>query len=155
MVKKLLLSSSLLLLCIWAQAQVKASDFGVLDKLQGYWLMHAKGINFSETWRKVNDNCLQAVTYKIEGRDSVEMDEMQLLRINDEIYYVVLTLKDDKGQPVRFKLNTLKPVGFIAENPAADYPQKVFYRFKGNQLDVHFEGKKEKTFSEIIMQYNR
>lgn len=161
MEKKLWLSSKLLLLlclCAFMQpahAQVQASDFGLLDQVQGYWLMKAKHSSFSENWHRVNADCLQGVTWQITGKDSVKMDEMQLLRINNDIYYVVLTLKDDKGQPVRFKVRTLKPIGFVAENPAADYPQKVLYRFRGPQLDVHYEGKKEGTFSEIILQYER
>lgn len=157
MAKKLWCSSSLLLtlfLCAGmnAGAQVQPGDFRYLNRLEGNWLMHTRQSTFRETWRRLNDSCWQGQNWRVVGKDSTLMEVMQLVRTSEGIFYI----PDIEGQPVRFKLRVLKPIGFVAENLANDFPQKVRYRWKDDtHLDVRIEGKQEKTYSEIIFQYEK
>lgn len=162
MAKKLWFRNSLLLcICLpvysFAVAQVPPADFHYLDKMQGHWEMRTKRSVYNESWQRMGENSWKARTWRITGGDSTQMDEMELFRTNDGIYFSVAAVRDPQsGQPVRFKLRVLKDVGFVAENLACDFPQKIVYRWKGNdRMEAHFEGKKEKTVSEIIMQYEK
>lgn len=154
MVRKLLFSSSLLIFCITAAAQVSNADFRLLDKIEGKWAMHTKRSTFREIWTRVDENSWQGVSWRIAGKDSVMQDEMRLIRTPEGMFYTIAAVKDGNGVPLRFKLRVLKAVGFVAENPESPYPQKIVYRFKDSRrMDAHFEGKQEKTYSEIILQY--
>ena len=155
MVRKLLFSSSLLLVfLINASAQVTNADFHFLDRMEGKWAMRTKTSVFREIWTRVNEDSWQGVSWRIVGKDSVKQDEMKLIRTPEGIFYTIAAVQDQSGQPLRFKLRVLKTVGFVAENPESPYPQKIVYRWKDNRhMDAHFEGKQEKTFSEIILQY--
>ncbi|SEW45492.1 hypothetical protein SAMN05428988_6044 [Chitinophaga sp. YR573] len=158
MVRKLLYSSSLLLItCLHVHAQVTNADFHFLDRMEGKWLMRAKHSTFRENWVKVNDDAWQGTSWRIVDKDSVKQDEMKLLRTPEGLFYTIAAVKDPQtGQPLRFKIRVLKTVGFVAENLDSPYPQKITYRWKDDRhMDAHFEGKQEKTFSEIILQYTR
>ena len=155
MVRKLLFSSSLLIVFLMnAAAQVTNADFHFLDRIEGNWAMHTKHSTFREIWTRTGDDSWQGISWRIVGKDSVKQDEMKLQRTPEGIFYTIAAVKDTNGQPLPFKLRVLKLVGFVAENPASPYPQKIVYRWKDNKrMDAHFEGKQEKTFSEIILQY--
>lgn len=156
MVRKLLFSSSLLVLFfIDARAQVTNADFHFLDRIEGNWAMHTKRSVFREMWTRVSEDSWKGVSWRIAGKDSVKQDEMSLQRTPEGIFYTIAAVTDVKsGQPLRFKLRVLKAVGFVAENPESPYPQKIVYRWKDSKrMDAHFEGKQEKTYSEIILQY--
>ena len=145
-----------LLIAHLCHAQVSPADFRYMEHLNGYWTMKTKHSVFTEKWHQVNDNLWKGITWRITGKDSVQMDEMELGRYEDGIYFRVTAISDEKGKPIPFKLTKLLPVGFVAENPACDYPQKVIYKWKdAKHLEAHFSGTKEKTFSEIILLYER
>jgi hypothetical protein len=156
MVKRLLFSSSLLLLCCSVMAQVSLNEIRFLEPIAGNWVMKTKRSTFREVWTKIGEGSWQGTSWRIVGSDSVKQDEMTLRLDGDAIYYSIAAVQDATGQPVLYKLRVLKKVGFVAENLEASYPQKIIYRFKdGKHMDAHFEGKHEKTFSEIILQYVR
>jgi hypothetical protein len=156
MVRKLLFSSSLLLLFFLdCSAQVSNTDFHFLDRIEGNWAMHTKRSVFREIWTRIDENSWQGVSWRIADKDSVKQDEMMLQRTPEGIFYSIAAVQDVKsGLPLKFKLRVLKMVGFVAENPESPYPQKIIYRFKDSKhIDAHFEGKQGKTYSEIILQY--
>ncbi|SFD85424.1 hypothetical protein SAMN05518672_103526 [Chitinophaga sp. CF118] len=157
MVRKLLYSSSLLIIfCLnAATAQVTNADFHYLDRMEGNWAMHTKRSTFREIWTRINADSWQGISWRIVGNDSVKQDEMKVLRTSEGIFYTIAAVTDPQnGQPIRFKLRVLKTIGFVAENTGSNYPQKITYRWKDDKhMDAHFEGKQEKTFSEIILQY--
>ena len=153
--------------CLWAlllvfgsyngHAQVKPADLHYLDHIQGHWIMHGKHSIFTETWRQVDANTWKGVTYHITGKDSVEMDQLQLVRSGNDLYFSIAAVTDPQTRkPVLFKMKILQENGFVAENPDCDYPQKIIYKWKDEKhMEAHFKGVKEKTFSEIIMEYGR
>lgn len=158
--KKLWYHSSyllLLLLCSNSFAQVKPADFKYVDHILGYWRMPTKHSTFTEFWVKADDHTWEGMTHRITGKDSVEMDHMQLLRTGNDLVFTIAAVADPKsGKPVPFKVTVIQSNGFVAENPACDYPQKIVYKWKKvDEMEVHFKGVKEKTFSEIILEYKR
>lgn len=161
MEKKRWYSSSLLaavLLCssLSAAAQVNPDNFNYLYRLVGTWSMRTPQSVITEQWQRVNDTTLQGKTWRIVGKDSSLQETMQLVRMGNDIYYIPTIRDQNNGQPVSFKLRILKLVGFIAENPAHDFPQKITYRFKDeDHLDARVEGKQGKTTGEVIFRYTR
>lgn len=158
MVKKLLCSSSLLLcLCSAVFAQANNADFRFIDKIEGNWVMRTKQSTFREVWVRVNNDSWKGTSWRIVGTDSTKQDDMMLQRTADGMFYTIAAVSDvQTGQPLPFKLRVLKSIGFVAENLASSYPQKITYRFKDSRhMEARFEGKHEKTFSEIILQYVR
>jgi hypothetical protein len=143
------------MICLHVNAQVTNADFHFLDRMEGRWAMRTKHSIFRENWVRINDDVWQGTSWRIADRDSVKQDDMKLLRTPEGIFYTIAAVKDPQtGQPLRFKLRVLKTVGFVAENLESPYPQKITYRWKDDRhMDAHFEGKQEKTFSEIILQY--
>lgn len=137
-------------------AQVKPASFRFVDHIQGYWRMTTKRSVFTEYWEKVDEHTWRGITYHITGKDSVMMDRMQLQEDGKDMYYSVVGLSDKDGKPALFKVTVIQANGFVAENPDVDYPQKVVYKWKkADDMEVHFKGIKEKTFSEIILEYKR
>ena len=161
MEKKRWYSSSLLaavLLCssLGAAAQVNPDNFNYLYRLVGTWSMRTPQSVIIEQWQRVNDTTLQGHTWRIVGKDSSLQETMQLVRTGNDIYYIPVIRDQNNGQPVPFKLRVLKLVGFIAENPAHDFPKKITYRFKDeDHLDARVEGKQGNMTGEVIFRYER
>ncbi|HEU4555651.1 MAG TPA: DUF6265 family protein [Chitinophaga sp.] len=160
MEKKRWYSNSLLLLLLCcslaAAGQVRTADFHYLDLLEGTWNMRTRQSVITEQWHKVNDSTWQGHTWRITGRDSSLQESMQLIRTADGIYYIPIVMGQHNNQPVRFKLTVLKPIGFIAENPAHDFPKKITYRWKNEtHLDAKVEGRQGNTEGEFIFQYTK
>jgi len=161
MEKKRWYSSSLLaavLICssLSAAAQVNPDNFNYLYRLVGTWSMRTPQSVIIEQWQRVNDTTLQGHTWRIVGKDSSLQETMQLVRTGNDIYYIPVIRDQNNGQPVPFKLRVLKLVGFIAENPAHDFPKKITYRFKDeDHLDARVEGKQGNTTGEVIFRYER
>jgi hypothetical protein len=148
----------MLLLCgsVPAVAQVKPENFWYLNRLIGSWSMRTRQSVITEQWQRLNDSTLQGHTWRIVGKDSALQESMQLLRTADAIYYIPTIPDQNNGLPVRFKLQVLKAVGFIAENPAHDFPKKITYRFKDEtHLDARVEGKQGNTTGEVIFRYEK
>lgn len=161
MEKKRWYSSSLLvavLLCYGQSvaAQVNPANFNYLYRLVGVWNMRTSQSVITEQWQRLNDSTLQGHTWRITGKDSSLQETMQLVRRGNDIYFIPVIPDQNNGQPVSFKLRVLKLVGFIAENPAHDFPQKITYRFKDeDHLDARVEGTQGKTTGEVIFRYTR
>lgn len=160
--KKLSFRNSLLLIlclcaCHIASAQVQLTDFHYLDQMEGYWTMKTKLGIYAEKWKRVDDHTWKGRTMRIKGDDSTKVDDMFLFRDGDSIYFTIAAVKDKAtGEPIKFRVRVLKPVGFVAENLQSPYPQKIIYRWKDeSHMDAHFEGKEEKTTREIILQYTK
>ncbi|KAA2242871.1 hypothetical protein F0L74_10105 [Chitinophaga agrisoli] len=160
--KKRWYNSSLFLLIILlsgvlsATGQVKTENFRYLTRLVGTWEMRTRESMITEQWSRVNDSTFEGRTWRIVNADSVLQETMQLIRSTDAIYYIPTIKGQNNDQPVRFKLQVLKPEGFIAENPAHDFPKKITYRLKDERhLDAKVEGKQGNTYGEIIFQYKK
>ncbi|HEY8916788.1 MAG TPA: DUF6265 family protein [Chitinophaga sp.] len=160
MEKKRWCSSSLfLLLTLWgatAAGQARTENFHYLNLLEGTWNMRTRESVITEQWHKVNDSTWQGHTWRIVGRDSSLQESMQLVRAADGIYYIPVMTGQANNTPARVKLTVLKPIGFIAENPANDFPKKITYRWKSEtHLDVKVEGKQGNVMGEFLFQYNK
>ncbi|MBO9729876.1 MAG: hypothetical protein J7623_14660 [Chitinophaga sp.] len=134
--------------------QVNPADFRILDKLAGTWSMHTRKSTIVESWSKLNDSTWSGKTWRIIGADSALQQTMQLVRRNNEIYFLPVYAGHQPQTPVRLRLRVLKPIGFVAEDLNNDFPKKITYRFKdARHLEARVEGTRDGTIEEYIFQY--
>lgn len=138
-----------------ATAQVRATDFRLLDKLEGTWKMNTRKSTIVETWSRINDSTWHGKTWRVVGADSAVQQSMQLARRGGDIWFIPAYEGRPTTQPIRLKLRVLKPIGFVAEDLHNDFPQKITYRFKdARHLDARVEGSRDGTIEEYIFQYS-
>lgn len=105
-------------------------DFKPLIYLTGgSWHMKtAKGIT-GETWKKINNNELQSNGYRINDKDTILLEKVQLIKKGDDIFYISTVQNQNDGKPVAFKLTENANNQFIFSNPTHDFPQRIVYHF--------------------------
>ena len=105
-------------------------NFQVLNQLiGGSWHMKtAKGIT-GETWKKVNNDELHNRAFKINGKDTILLEKVQLIKKGNDIYYISTVQNQNDGKAVSFKLTENTNNQFIFSNPAHDFPQRIVYHF--------------------------
>jgi len=108
--------------------------------LEGTWKQNEKSVY--EVWTKGSGEILlEGVSYKISTKgDTVITEKISLVQEGDRYYYVP-DVAGDQG-PIRFSITQINETGFIAENPAHDFPKKIAYTYskKNNQLTATISG---------------
>ncbi len=120
------------------------------DWLEGQWKQ--KGKSAYEVWKKgKNENLWEGVAFKIlPTGDTLVTEEIKIIRQSSSYAYVP-DVAGNQG-PVRFLITGHSEAGFVAENPAHDFPTKIEYVFfksenrmqatisgNGKSIDFHFE----------------
>jgi Domain of unknown function (DUF6265) len=119
--------------------------------LVGTWKMPAKNGFLYEKWEKVSDSVFKSKAYKIKNTGDTMMMESVTIEVKNGDYYYISTVADQNNQqPVPFKITTLTNHGFIAENKAHDYPQRIAYELQSDGIlyafiDGRFNGKYNKN----------
>ena len=143
-------------------AQQKESKSKLLTEftwLLGTWKMPAKNGFLYEKWEKVSDSIFKSKAYKIKNTGDTMMMESVTIEVKNGDYYYISTVADQNNQqPVPFKITSLTNHGFIAENKAHDYPQRIAYELQSNgilyaYIDGTFNGKyskKEFRYSKVV-----
>jgi len=108
--------------------------------LEGNW--HVKDKDIFERWKQVNDTVLAGVGYHHDEDGEEKVDEIiKLVVRNGDFFYIPLVPSQNKGKEVEFKVTSVKPNSFKAENPTHDFPQTVFYQLKSTQqLSAYIQG---------------
>lgn len=79
-----------------------------------------------ESWEKVSSLEWKGVGLTTQGTDTVFMEHMQLTIQQGEHYLNINTFQSD--DITSFKITQFDDVSFVAENPANEFPKKIFYR---------------------------
>jgi Domain of unknown function (DUF6265) len=115
--------------------------FEKLLALQGLWRMEKTGGFLFEQWSIQDDQHLQAKSYIIKGNDTTLLEQIQLVKQDQEIFYIPRVTDQNSGQPIAFKLIANNNSNFVFENKAHDFPQRIIYRFvTGDSLVARIEG---------------
>ncbi len=155
--KKEILLIALVLSLIDSYAQ-QTNNFKPLVMLTGgSWQMKtAKGVT-GETWKKVNDNELHNQGYKVNlAGDTSLLENVQLIKKGNDIYYMSLVKNQNEGKSVPFKLTTSTGKQFIFTNPAHDFPQRIVYEFiTPDSLHAWIDGQNNGKFAKQDFYYKR
>jgi hypothetical protein len=93
----------------------------------GTWVMKTKKGFICEQWQKVSNAEMHNRGFRITGKDTVEVEKIQLIEKGDEVYYISTVKGQNEGKPVTFRLADVKGHQFTFSNPKHDYPQFIVY----------------------------
>ena len=102
--------------------------------LEGSWQRINK--NVVEVWERVDQQLLGS-SFKVVDLDTTTLETISLACANGECYYTA----DVAGSqpPVVFKITTIHKSGFVAENPAHDFPKIIRYAVYQENDEVFLE----------------
>lgn len=138
-----LFSAIMLIAILFAFTPTKQpSSFQQLIQLTGgTWVMKTKVSTTCEEWKKKNSSVLTAISYRIKGKDTAQLETVELVMKGNEINYIATTANDNDSKPVAFKLVETKGSKFTFSNPQHDFPQRVIYEFVNkDSLHAWIEG---------------
>lgn len=142
---------------IKSTAQDAAADFKRLQGLEGTWTMQTKrGITY-ESWVKVNDSVLAGKSYRlINTMDTLLLEEVQLVRKSNAIFYIPVVQGQNDLLPVTFKLISTEKDVFVFDNPEHDFPQKINYELpKNDNLHAWIEGMDKGSYRKSDFYYKK
>ena len=112
-----------LLLCFVQQE----SEFSKLQFLQGIWKMETSKGPIFEQWARVDGNTLHGKSYRLTESDTLLLEQLQLKRKSEGIFYIPVVRNQNDGQPVAFRLISSADNRFVFENKTHDFPQRIIY----------------------------
>jgi hypothetical protein len=125
-----------------AQTAVKneSTDFRKLQWLLGEWdrTNLKAGRSGMEKWIQGSDVQMEGWGITLKGADTIAREKFKLVQKGQEIFYVA-DVPENKA-PVYFKLTLIKDDEFICENPEHDFPKKIAYKRKGDQMLATISG---------------
>lgn len=127
---------------LMAQApQANADNFRKLSWLAGHWdrINSKPGSSGYEVWEKNSPQELTGYGITLKGKDTTFAEKFSIVAKDNQLHYVVSVLSD-KQEPVSFLITSLTDVDFVCENPNHDFPKKIEYHLKGNQLHASISG---------------
>jgi len=130
-----LLMSLIFLSCSEADKKknVTIESFGWLN---GSWAMKENDGTITEQWKQVNDSLMEGSSDFIKGDSVFPFEKIRLFRRGGNFYYEAKAAKQNNEQPVEFTLSSFSDSGFVAENPAHDFPKRITYRLV-NKDSIH------------------
>lgn len=142
MLRALFFSSFLLLLIFLfpVSAQLKPSAvppaIESLHWLIGHWerISMKEGSTGYEKWQKAGAHELSGKGVTMEDGDTVLVEKIRLVEKDNLIFYVADVPENNRS--VYFRLTAIDTNGFTCVNPEHDFPKKIVYVKKGNQLVV-------------------
>lgn len=96
--------------------------------LKGEWTMQRRNGTLVESWEFTNDSTFKGTSYIISANGEKRvLEDLQLVRRNNQWSYISTVTNQNNNQPVRFVLTSFSNEGFVAENPSHDYPKRIRY----------------------------
>lgn len=113
---------------------------GSLDGLTGQWVRtdDPPGKQTYEHWTRVHDALYVGLGFTMTEGDTSWREDIRLVRQGEEWRFEVTGQGD--SLPTIFTLTQLDSTGFVCENPAHDFPQKISYRISDNRIDAAIYG---------------
>ena len=107
-----------------------------LHWLIGHWerISMKDGSSGYEEWQKSGENELSGRGVTLEDGDTILIEKIRLVEKENSIYYVADVPENNRS--VYFRLTSIDDCSFTCVNPEHDFPKKIVYLKKGNQLVV-------------------
>jgi hypothetical protein len=154
--KGLLIIIVLLTACCRISAQQPDAVFLPLHALAGTWKMETQKGSLYESWQKVNDSTLQSHSYKVNGKDTAWLEEVELIKRRGTIQYIPIVKGENNNSAITFTLKTINADVYTFENALHDFPQRVVYVLpQNNLLHAWIEGTFKGKAKRIDYNYTR
>jgi Domain of unknown function (DUF6265) len=130
-------------------------DFQQLSWILGSWKMQIKNGFLYEQWHTLNDSTLQSKGFIIKTKgDTVLLESVQIALRNNKLYYISTVNGQNNNEAVPFTFTLVTINAFTAENPAHDFPQKIYYKAEGDKkLYAVVSGIEKKQFRKEEFRY--
>ncbi len=143
-----------LVLCAWNTK--KTNDIKKAQWLIGTWENKTQRGSIFETWKKVSDNELIAMSYVLKEKDTMVFENIQLLQQPDGLFYVPKVKNQNQGLPIRFRAKMVSETQLVFENPKHDFPQVISYkRITKDSLVAEISGTKNGQERKILFPMKR
>lgn len=124
-----LLFTLLLTLSLFANASCQNRKlFKELRLLAGTWRMETPRGPLFEEWKVVNKKAMNGKSYKLNGRDTLLLENIKLIKNTSGFYYIPTVSDQNNKQPVPFKMINNQNSSFTFENKQHDFPQRIIYK---------------------------
>lgn len=153
--KKLLFIALALLGANGAYAQASEDFTSLITLVGGNWQMTTdKGVVIGENWKVVNNNEYKGRGFKVVGKDTTNTENITLAKRGEDIFYAVQ--QPGEQETVYFKLTDSRKKKFIFHAPEHDYPQRIVYQFKSDDvLEAWIDGQKDGKYLKQKFDYKR
>jgi hypothetical protein len=139
-----------------ANAQERLKDFLPLHSLAGIWKMETSRGTLYECWQIINDSTLKSQSYKVNGKDTVQLEQVQLILRNGRIQYIPVVKDENNGEAIAFTLSNYENKNYTFENKTHDFPQRIVYVIpQGNFLHAWIEGEVNGKPKKIDYNYSK
>lgn len=82
----------------------------------------------TEAWTRVNDSLMEGRSDFVIGDSVMPFETVRLERRGEGFVYEVHSATHPGETPVVFRLSSFSDSGFVAEDPAHDFPKRILYR---------------------------
>ena len=96
--------------------------------LIGTWENPKSSGSVYETWTLQPDQALAALSYKLNGTDTLLLETIQITLENGQLFFIPTVPTQNEGKSIRFVLTSLSKNEMVFENPEHDFPQRIRYR---------------------------
>jgi hypothetical protein len=118
-----------------------SSEMDVMKEMQflsGTWVQESDGVRSEEHWTDLQGDTLFGIGRTISRGRTVFFEYLRIERRTDgSIVYVALPR--GRGETV-FPLRASSSTSVTFENPAHDFPKRIEYTLKGDELHITIEG---------------
>ncbi len=94
----------------------------------GTWIHENPPRTIYESWSWNGDQELLAMSYRLEGKDTILLEQVQLVQTNDSLYFRPTVEGQNEGATITFSLKSISDQGWEFENPEHDFPQLIAYK---------------------------
>lgn len=101
------------------------------NKLEGKWQL--ENSDTFEIWEN-HDSMFVGKVLKIEAHDTSLLENLRIIKIDEDIFYEATVISQNKGLPILFKLLQKEKSEFIFVNNKHDFPKKIIYNLQNDNL---------------------
>lgn len=126
------------------------------DWLIGTWQNKTGQGVIYENWTKKSDKVFIGKSYLIAGRDTMVIENMQLIQKGDSIIYIPTVTNQNQNRPVRFSGRVVSENLLIFSNAKHDFPQTISYSMiSKDSLVAEISGRVNGNFKRQIFPMKR
>ncbi len=97
----------------------------------GTWHCNTEKGILIEEWIRKNDSAFCGKSYHVQNNDTVLLETIDLIQVQDSIFYIPTVQDQNGGKPVKFWMTFGSSKKLVFENPNHDFPQNITYQMKG------------------------
>lgn len=111
-----------------------------LGWIAGHWAMKQGELEVEEVWLAPKGNLMMGMSRTVKGGQWVSFEFIRIAKTDDGVAYIA----QPRGRaPVAFKLVESKAGRAVFANPEHDFPKRIIYEMRGDQLCARVDDGKD------------